>query len=122
MKTLLTSIFFVVGSFILNAQDGKTALCSSKATLVKGVSTGIIEIKLHEAITKEDVEKYASYYKNIFTVSFDEKSRLASIKMLQNTSANRMVILRFLGANQVQNVIVEGKLFTLNDFYENYLK
>jgi hypothetical protein len=122
MKTFLLSIFFVVTTFILSAQDANKAICSSKSNLVNGVESGIIEMTLSEAVTKENVEKYAGYYKNIFSVTFDETKHLVTFKMLDNTSSNRRVILRFLSANQVQNVIVEGQLFLIHDFYENFLK
>lgn len=122
MKTFLMSIFFVVSTFILNAQDSNKAVCNSKSNLVKGVESGIIEMTLSEAVTRENVEKYAGYYKNIFSVTFDEAKHLITFKMLDNTSSNRRVILRFLSANQVQNVIVEGQLFLIHDFYENFLK
>jgi hypothetical protein len=122
MKTFLLSIFFVVTTFILNAQDANKAICSSKSNLVKGVESGIIEMTLSEAVTKENVDKYAGYYKNIFSVTFDETKHIVTFKMLDNTSSNRRVILRFLSANQVQNVIVEGQLFLIHDFYENFLK
>lgn len=116
------SAFFILTTFILSAQDANKAICSSKVKLVKGVESGTIELVLSEAITKENVEKYASYYKNIFSVSFDEKTHVINIKMIENTSSNRRVILRFLSANQVQNVVVEGQSFPVSDFFENFLK
>jgi hypothetical protein len=122
MKSFLFSIFFLVGSFILNAQDANTVICSSKAKLVKGVESGLIEMTFAQTVTKENIEKYASYYKNIFSVSFDDATHVANIKMVENSSANRRVIIRFLSANQVQNVVVDGQSFLVGDFYENFLK
>jgi hypothetical protein len=122
MKTFLTFIFISFSTLFLNAQDANTAICNSKSSLVKGIESGIIEITLPQSATKESVDKYAGYYKNAFTVNFDEKSHIVNIKMVENTSSNRRVILRFLTANQVQNVIVEDKSFLISDFYENFLK
>ncbi len=122
MRSFLTILLFVFSLTLVNAQSSSTATCSSKANLVKGVESGLIELTLPETSTKDDVAKYASYYKNAFLVTFDEKSHVAIIKMVENTSSNRRVIVRFLSANQVQNVIVEGKSFILNDFFENFLK
>ncbi len=122
MKSLLMSICFVVTTFFLSAQDANKAFCSSKAKLVKGVESGIIEMTLSDAVTKENIEKNAVYYKNIFSASFDEPTHVVTIKMLDNTSSNRRVVLRFLSANQVQNVIVEGQSYLTHDFYENFLK
>ena len=122
MKILLSSLFVCLTLTVLNAQNANTAICGTKESLIKGVQSGLIELTLPENISKSDVEKYGSYYKNSFIISFDEKSHLATIKMVENTSNNRRVILRFLSANQIQNVVVEDKSFLVNDFYENFLK
>jgi hypothetical protein len=122
MKTFLTFLLLLLATFSSTAQDSKSAICSKKADLLKGVETGRIEITLPETVLKDDVEKYAGYYKNAFTIDFNEKSHVVSILMVENNSSNRKVIMRFLAANQVQNVIVEDKLFLVNDFYENFLK
>lgn len=122
MKTFLMTTFFILTALILNAQDANKAICNSKAKLTKGVESGEIEMTLSEAVTKENVEKYASYYKNIFSTVFNEATHTINIKMLENTSSNRRIIIRFLSANQIQNIIVEGQSFPINDFYENFLK
>jgi hypothetical protein len=122
MKILLSSLFVCLTLTVLNAQNANTAIYGTKESLIKGVQSGLIELTLPENISKSDVEKYGSYYKNSFSISFDEKSHLATIKMVENTSNNRRVILRFLSANQIQNVVVEDKSFLVNDFYENFLK
>lgn len=122
MKTFFTFILFLAANLYSLAQDSNTAVCSKKANLLKGVETGLIEISFPQTTVKEDVEKYASYYKNIFSVNYNENTHVASIKMVENNSSNRKVIMRFLSANQVQNVIVEDKSFLVNDFYENFLK
>jgi hypothetical protein len=122
MKSFLISISFLFAVAFANAQNSNTAFCDSKSKLIKGIETGLIEIKLPEAVTNSEVEKYAEYYKNAFVVSFNEKTHIVNIKMIENNSSNRRVILRFLGANQVHNITVEGSSFLMNDFYETFLK
>ena len=122
MKSFLISISFLFAVAFANAQNSNTAFCDSKSKLIKGIENGLIEIKLPEAVTNSEVEKYAEYYKNAFVVSFNEKTHIANIKMIENNSSNRRVILRFLGANQVHNITVEGNSFLMNDFYETFLK
>lgn len=122
MKSFLISISLLFISAFVNAQTSNTAFCDSKSKLVKGIEVGLIEIKLPDAVTKSEVEKYAEYYKTAFTVDFNEKSHIVNIKMIENNSSNRRIILRFLGANQVHNVTVEGSSFLMNDFYETFLK
>ena len=71
---------------------------------------------------KENIEEYGKYYVKIFTINFDEKSHLATFNMVTNDSNSRRVIARFLSANEIASVVVENKVFTLNDFFENFLK
>lgn len=122
MKSFIVSICFIAASFIANAQEAKTVVCNSRANLISGVESGSIDITFPETISRDEVENYAGYYKNAFTVTFNEKSHVVNFKMVDNTSSNRLIILRYLSANQVQNVIVEGKSFMIYDFYENFLK
>ena len=122
MKSFLISISFLFAVAFVNAQNSNTAFCDSKSKLIKGIENALIEIKLPEAVTNSEVEKYAEYYKNAFVVSFNEKTHIVNIKMIENNSSNRRVILRFLGANQVHNITVEGNSFLMNDFYETFLK
>ena len=82
----------------------------------------MIEITLPKSVIKENVEEYGSYYVKILTIGFDEKTHLATFNMVTNDENSRRVILRFLSANQIQSVVVENKVFTLGDFYENFLK
>jgi hypothetical protein len=42
--------------------------------------------------------------------------------MVSNTPESRRVILRFLSANQIQTVLVDGKSYQLADFYQNFLE
>ena len=58
----------------------------------------------------------------MFTIGFDEKSHLATFNMVTNDENSRRVITRFLSANQIQSVVVENKVFTLGDFFDNFLK
>lgn len=122
MKSFLISISLLFISAFSNAQTANTAFCDSKSKLVKGIEAGLIEIKLPDAVTKSEVDKYAEYYKTAFVVNFNEKTHIANIKMIENNSSNRRIILRFLGANQVHNITVEGSSFLMNDFYETFLK
>ena len=77
MKSFLISISFLFAVAFANAQNSNTAFCDSKSKLIKGIETGLIEIKLPEAVTNSEVEKYAEYYKNAFVVSFNEKTHIA---------------------------------------------
>jgi hypothetical protein len=55
-------------------------------------------------------------------VEFNAKNHVATFKMVLNTPDSRRVILRFLSANQIQIVVVDGKSYQLQDFYQKFLE
>ena len=122
MKTLFYSLFILLVSSSLTAQVVNSASCISKSSLLSGKESGKIEITLPESVIKENVEEYGKYYIKMFTIGFDEKSHVATFNMVTNDENSRRVIMRFLSANQIQSVVIENKVFTLTDFYENFLK
>lgn len=122
MKQVLFGILFLlIGSFSF-AQTANTASCTSAAKLKEGVSTGKIEVILPSQLSPEDVASYSKYYEPFFFVDFNSKSHTATFQMVSNTSESRRVILRFLSANQIQTVVVDGKSYLLQDFYQNFLE
>ena len=122
MKNLFSSICILLFSTSLTAQVVNSGSCKSKASLLSGKENGKIQITLPESVVKENVEEYGKYYLKMFTIGFDEKSHLATFNMVTNDENSRRVIIRFLSANQIQSIVVENKIFTLGDFYENFLK
>lgn len=122
MKKILPIILFFFATCYSFGQQANTASALSGSDILKGKENGLFDLKFPDNIKKEDIEKYAVYYQNTFQTSFDAKTHVATFKMLENTSSNRRVILRFLAANQIQYIIVDGLSFIPNDFYEKFLK
>ena len=122
MKKVLLALVFLIGTFVSSAQDSNTAVCGTKAALTAEKNAGKIKMKLPATVLEEDVRNYASYYEKMFTIDYNATTHEIVYNMVVNDPNNRRVILRFLSANQIQNVIVEGRVYTTNDFYENYLK
>ena len=122
MKKVLLVAVFLISIFISFAQDNSTAICGTKLALTQEKDAGKIKMKLPASVSEEDVRSYASYYEKKFTIEYNNTTHEIVYNMVVNNANNRRVILRFLSANQIQNVIVEGRLYTANDFYENYLK
>jgi hypothetical protein len=122
MKKFLLAAVFLISTFISFAQDNSTAVCGTKLALTQEKDAGKIKMKLPASVSEEDVRSYASYYEKMFTIEYNNTTHEIVYNMVVNNANNRRVILRFLSANQIQNVIVEGRLYTANDFYENYLK
>jgi hypothetical protein len=42
--------------------------------------------------------------------------------MVNNDAKSRRVIMRFLGANKIQTVLVEDRVFPVTEFYNTFLK
>ncbi|MFM6934027.1 MAG: hypothetical protein ACKOXP_01185 [Flavobacteriales bacterium] len=114
-------LFFLTGSISI-AQTANTASCSSTKNVKEGVLSGNIEVILPSQLSPEDVASYAKYYEPFFFVDFNSKNHIATFQMVSNTPESRRVILRFLSANQIQTVIVEGKSYQLQDFYQTFLE
>jgi hypothetical protein len=79
-------------------------------------------VTLPNQLSPEDVATFAKYYEPFFFVDFNSKNHVATFQMVNNTSDSRRVILRFLSANQIQTVLVDGKSYQLQDFYQNFLE
>jgi hypothetical protein len=73
-------------------------------------------------VTAEDIANYSQYYESFFTVVYNANTKMATIKMINNDSPTRRIIIRFLASNQIQNVTVDNVSYDLNSFYDNFLK
>jgi hypothetical protein len=119
MKTIFSLLFFTFTSLVLLSQE---ATIDNKLIFFKHKEIGKFEFKLPADSKKDAVDQYAKYYLNYFTVDFSETTKIAKISMIENTQENRKIIMRFLGANQIQNVVIDNRTYTLMDFYNNYLQ
>jgi len=122
MKHVLFGILFFLSGSISFAQTANTASCPSSKNLKEGVASGKIEVTLPNQLSPEDVANFAKYYEPFFFVDFNSKNHVATFQMVNNTADSRRVILRFLSANQIQTVLVDGKSYQLHDFYQNFLE
>jgi hypothetical protein len=122
MKHVLFGILFFLSGSISFAQTANTASCPSSKNLKEGVASGKIEVTLPNQLSPEDVATFAKYYEPFFFVDFNSKNHVATFQMVNNTADSRRVILRFLSANQIQTVLVDGKSYQLHDFYQNFLE
>lgn len=85
-------------------------------------SKGNFEFQLPATATAEAVSEKASYYTQYFTVEFNEKTKKAKIKMVQDDSRSRRVIVRFLVSNEIRTVSMEGKDYLVDEFYKQYIQ
>ena len=123
MKTIfavLTTVF-LAGTSVF-AQDRSTvATAQTKTELVASKSSGKYFITLPDGMTASEVAENSKFYTRIFTISFDEKSDIATITMIENSDKSRHVIVRFLTSCGVQSVMVDGREMMLEDFFTNFM-
>lgn len=120
MKNLILLLSITAFSFYGYSQNAKVS--GNLESLKKEVREGVFTFVLPESITEADVNKSAQYYTDYFTVTYNDNSKVANIKMKENTPAARRVIIRFLLSSGVKSIDFQGKEHTINDFYEKFLE
>lgn len=124
MKALIYSFLMVVGltSFSHAQEEAGTAVVKSKAELLAGKESGKYTFVLPETVTAEQVDQTSKYYTHYFTVNYSSSDRKAVLTMVNNDEQSRHVVIRFLIANNIQHVNVEGSLVLTQELYEKYMK
>lgn len=102
------------------SQESASVKSVSDLTSIKESGKG--SITLPSKLTKEEVASKAKYYNLYFTVDFDEKSKLATINMVDNSERSRMIIVRFLAGCEVQTINVAGDIVNRDQLFDKYLK
>jgi hypothetical protein len=125
-KTIMK--LYVFGFFIfmflqsINAQEVKLSAISEEAKeLLKSKEKGVFKFTFPNNISKVEIDQSANYYTSFFTVNFEESSHNVLITMIENNSTSRRVIMRFMAANKISNISVDGVMIPVHDFYEKYL-
>ncbi len=120
MKTIVSTLLIVFAFTFAFGQN--TAFVKAPSDLTSIKETGKGHITLPERLTKEEVQSKAKYYTLYFTVDFDEKSKVATINMVENNERSRAIIVRFLAGCEVQNVTVGNETINRDLVFEKYLK
>lgn len=120
MKSILAVLVFFVAVNVSFAQERAVVKNKSELTSIKTSGEG--SITLPSNLTNELVQSKAKYYTHYFSVEFNEKTKVASIKMVDNSERSRAVIVRFLAACDVNEVDIEGTIVNRDDIFMNYLK
>lgn len=122
MKKLTLLVVLLGLNFAVFGQKSLSALVKNKTEFQGGITTGHIQLILPSEVSEENVTMYAKYYTNMFVVAFDANTHVATFHMVSNDANSRRVILRFLGANQIANVLIEDRSYDLGTFYDTFLK
>lgn len=120
MKTIFSTLVLVFAFSFAFGQGTANVKSAADLTSIKEKGKGYIT--LPEKLTKDEVMSKAKYYTLYFTVEFDEKSKVATINMVDNTDRSRGIITRFLAACEIQNINVAGEVINRDQLFEKYLK
>ena len=123
MKTIFVSLIaFFFATTLSFGQENSTAAAQKATELVSSKETGKYLFVMPAELTADQVAKSAKYYTHYFTVDFNETSKEAKVTMVINDDKSRHVVMRFLTACGVQNVTVDGKMYSNEDFFNAFMK
>jgi hypothetical protein len=94
----------------------------NETQLKAGKSSGVYDFTVPEAITSEKVDAVKGYYKDYFTVSFNEATDQLKVTLLKNEDSNLNVVNRLLVALDLRTISVDGQSMTFQDMRDKYLK
>lgn len=94
----------------------------SESQLKTGKSNGVFEFSVPESITAEKVDAVKGYYKDYFTVAFNESTDILKVTLLKNEDMNINVINRLLVALDLRTITVGSESMTFQDMKDKYLK
>jgi hypothetical protein len=120
MKTFISMLIVLLTFSLAYGQEVASVKSASDVISIKEKGKGFIV--LPSKLNKEDVMSKAKYYTLYFTVDFDERSKIATISMVDNTERSRAIIVRFLAACEVQTINVAGEVMDRGQLFERYLK
>lgn len=100
----------------------QNAASISESQLKTGKSNGVFEFSVPESITTEKVEAVKGYYKDYFTVAFNESTDILKVTLLKNEDMNVNVMNRLLVALDLRTITVGGESMTFQDMKDKYLK
>ena len=106
----------------ISQERTNTAVTKGNTELLESKTSKSYSYILPDEISKEKVEKSASYYTKTFTVAYNEKTREAIIVMNEDQMKGEMIMGRFLSSCGVRFLKVDDQEITLDEFMKVYLK
>jgi len=106
----------------ISQERTNTAVTKGNTELLESKTSKSYSYILPDEISKEKVEKSASYYTKTFIVTYNEKTREAIIVMNEDQMKGEMIMGRFLSSCGVRFLKVDDQEITLDEFMKVYLK
>lgn len=121
-KLAFIAAFGMIGFSSLAQEAPLKASAQSIEKVIESKSTGIYEFQMPSELKAEDIKKNAEYYTQYFTVTYDNATKKAVIKMIENTEKSRLVIVRFMIANNVKEIKMGETTYSVEKFYADFIK
>jgi cell shape-determining protein MreC len=119
MKKLVMIFVLSLASSFAFSQNSASI---SETQLKSGKSNGVYEFTVPESITSNKVDAVKGYYKDYYTVDFNETTDKLKITLLKNEEMNINVMNRLLVALDLRTISVNGQEMTFQDMKDKYLK
>ena len=121
MRTIFLAIFMAIGlSGIAQQITVSSKLTASEIT--KEAKLGHFQWIFPAQTTAESIQNTAKYYTTSFTYTYDATTQKVDVYPVADSDEVRRIMLRFLGANQVNKIVVGEESYELYSFYEKYMK
>jgi hypothetical protein len=122
MYKILFLIFVSGISSQIAAQKSTAKVLWNEKEMALEATKGHFQWVLPMEIDSAQISNTAKYYVQSFTYSFNQEKRTMDVYSIGNSDDARRVMLRFLGANQIQTISFNGTDYALYRFYDLYMK
>ena len=121
MKSFILLVFVFVSTIII-AQQRTVKSTLTAAEITKEAAAGHFQWVFPDQTTAEEIDNTAKYYTTYFTYKYNVENKSVDVYPVVDSEETRRVMLRFLGANQVNKIIVGEEEFELYAYYEKFMK
>jgi len=120
MKKFIALTFVAMFGLTTFAQSASVE--GTPETMKENVKQGVFTFEMPTTISTDEVDRTRKYYVDYFTVDFNEETKAAVIKMIDNSPEGRRVVTRFLLSNKVSTVAFNGSNYKITEFYDSFMK
>lgn len=117
---LLLLITFGLSSFAFAQEINQVKFDMSGTELAQSLEKGEVSFFFNKSMDAQTIKENAQYYPNYFSVNYDSASAKCTLKLTQDDMA-KLVISRFIMSCGINEVLVGGKVISVQDFMAEYL-
>lgn len=121
MRTIFLAIFVIIGLSGV-AQQITVSSKFTASEITKEAKSGHFQWVFPAQTTAEAIQNTAKYYTTSFKYTYDATTQKVDVYPVADSDEVRRIMLRFLGANQVNKIVVGEESYELYSFYEKFMK